>query len=164
MRARISLFAVLLLLSSTSLAQTTPAQQAMTGGDSSNAEAASNGAVAAARFAPGAKLFVEPMDGFEQILSRSILKKKVPVVLVNDRANADFVLSGEAYLKKPGWLKGMVLSTHGKGNVSIADARMGTVVFAHRFKRADSNLTEGLVYQGWADSCAKDMKKALERK
>src|SRR6185437_11068064 len=80
-------------------------------------------------FAPGAKLFLEPMNGFEQLLSHAILKKKVPVVLVNERAQADFVMSGGVHLKDPGWLKGMVMDTRGKGNVSIKDARTGNEVF-----------------------------------
>ena len=104
------------------------------------------------------------MDGFEQLLSHSILKKKVPVVLVKERAKADFVLSGEAHVKKRGFLTGFVLNDHGKGAVSITDARTGNEVFAHKFKRADANLTVGEIYKGWADTCASHLKKVLEKK
>ena len=104
------------------------------------------------------------MNGFEQLLSHAILKKKVPVVLVNERAQADFIMSGGVHLKDPGWLKGMVMDTRGKGNVSIKDARTGNEVFAHRFKRADANLTEGEIYKAWANGCAKDLKKTMEKK
>jgi hypothetical protein len=104
------------------------------------------------------------MDGFEQFLAEAILKKKVPVVVVQERANADFVVSGDAHVKKPGWFMGNVLSTHGKGNISIKDARTGSQVFAYHFKRVDQGVAVGYVYQGWADACAKHLKKALEKK
>src|SRR6185437_6943752 len=192
MKAFASVLAVLLMLSSTSLAQTAPVEpatpvqetaptrqaaptqqavptQAAPGGESAKPEAArpeaarpeaetqapapspspaastpsAEAAAASADavlatpsappsaplFAPGAKLFLEPMNGFEQLLSHAILKKKVPVVLVNERAQADFVMSGGVHLKDPGWLKGMVMDTRGKGNVSIKDARTGNEVF-----------------------------------
>ena len=237
MKAATSLLAVLLMLSSTSLAQTAPTQeteptqqtaqpqqavpaqetapaqqavpvqetapaqqavptqQAVAGGDASKPEAArpeaegqatapalsptvaapaaeaadgSVGAVLAAPsapvFAPGAKLFIAPMDGFEQTLAQSILKKKVPVVLVKETAKADFVMSGSAHVKKRGFISGWVLDTGGKGYVSITDARTGSVVFTHKFKRADSNLTEYWIYQGWADTCASDLKKTMKKK
>jgi hypothetical protein len=60
------------------------------------AAAASAGAVRAASLAPGAKLFLEPMGGFEQFLSDSIAKKKLPIVVVNEGAKADFLVSGGA--------------------------------------------------------------------
>jgi hypothetical protein len=168
------------MLSSTSLAQTVspPAQSAATAASTPSAEAAAATAEAVpavpvvsiapvfaqAPFVRGAKLFLEPMDGFEQLLSHAILKKKVPVVLVHQREEADFILSGVARVKRAGWIKGWVESAQGKGNVSITDARTGGLVFTHKFKRADTNLTVGEIYQGWADGCAKDLKKALEKK
>ena len=219
MKAAASLLVVLLMLSSTSLAQTAPvqetapvqptapvqetapaqqavpAQQAAAGGESAKPEAAkteaegqastpspsaiaptpstevaaaSMGAVLAAPsapvFAPGAKLFISPMDGFEQFLSDAIVKKKVPVVVVKERAEADFLVSGGARVKKRGFLTGMVLSNHGGGDISINDARTGKPVFACDFHRVDEGLAEGYVYQGWASNCMKHLKKVLEKK
>ena len=202
MKASPSLLAVLLMLSSTSLAQTAPTQapvqdtapnqqavptqQAAAGGESSKPEAASEpstsptastpsadaaaviadavpAATVAPLLAPGAKVFLEPMNGFEQFVSDAIVKKKVPVVVVKERANADFVVSGEAHVKKPGW-KGIVLDTGGKGNVSIKDARTSNVVFACKFTKVDQGLGEYWIYQGWASGCAKHLKKAMEKK
>jgi hypothetical protein len=201
MKAFASLLAVLLMLSSTSLAQTAPAepmapnqqtvpaQQAAAGGESSKPEAASQpsttspsptasapsaeaaagsaDAVPAAPLgpvlAPGAKLFLEPMGGFEQFVSDAIVKKKVPVVVVKEREKADFVMSGEAHVKKPGW-KGVVLDTHGKGSVSLKDARTGNVVFVHDFKKVDQMEAEYYIYQHWANQCAAHLRKAMEKK
>ena len=111
---------------------------------------------------PGATLFIEPMNGFEQRLAYAMTRKKVPVVLVDDRAKADFVLSGGALVKKAGWLKGWVESAHGKGSISIQDAHTGTEVFAYKFDRANTNTSIDQIYQNWADSCAKRLKKTLK--
>ena len=207
MKAATSLLAVLLMLSSTSLAQTAPvqetapaqqavptqeaapAQQAGAGGDASKPEAAkaeaesqastaptvstpsteavaaSADAVPAANFAPGAKVFLEPMEGFEKLLAESITKHKVPVVLVTEREKADFVMSGEAHLKTPNWIKGTLFATaHGKGNISIKDARTGNEVFAYKFTRVDTDKTDYQIYQAWANSCAGRLKKAMKKK
>jgi hypothetical protein len=162
MKALTSVLAVLLLLSCTSLAQTAASTP------SADAAAASPGAVPAAPsvspFAPGAKVFLEPMDGFEQLLADSILHKKVPVVIVNERAKADFVMSGEAHVKNRGFITGMVLSSRGGANIAMKDARTGNLVFACNFHRVDSNERDGDIYLGWADQCAGHLKKAMKKK
>lgn len=115
-------------------------------------------------FAPGARIYLEPMNGFEEYLAREIVKKKVPVVLVHDRLEADFILSGDAHVHKREFFTSFVLTTKGKGDVSIRDAHTGNEVFTHKFKRADGNMTPYLIYDGWAVGCAKDMRKTLEPK
>jgi hypothetical protein len=189
MNAPTSLLAVLLLLSCASFGQAAPVQAQPTAQaqqaaqsqasipspspsastSSTEAGAATADGVPAASFGPtpfaaGAKLFLEPMDGFEQLLSEAILKKKVPVVIVKERAKADFVLSGGAHVHKRGFFTGMVLSTNGKGSISIKDAHTGNQVFAYNFHRVDGMTTVGQDYQNWADACAKHLKKALEKK
>lgn len=201
MKAFTSLLAVLLLLSSTSLAQTVPGQEAtqnaapptQTADPTPQAAAAPQPPaapqqvdVAAAQpdtasqptpsappsaepapvvtFGPGAKLYLEPMNGFEQLLAEAITKKKVPVVLVHERDQADFVVTGDAYVKKPGWIKGNFVYLHGQANISVDNARTGGVVFAYTAKRVDANLVDGEVYKIWAGGCANHLKKALVKK
>jgi hypothetical protein len=202
MKAVPSLLAVLLLLSSTSLAQTAPTQptapdqqavpteQAVAGAESSKAEAsgqpsttspsptastpspeaaaANAEAVPAAPvgppFGPGAKIFLEPMNEFEQFLPHSILTHKVPVVVVKEREQADFVMSGTVRVKKPGFLTGMVLGTSGRVDVSLKDAHTGNMVFACTLHRADEGLAAAYQYQKWADQCASRLKHAVVKK
>jgi hypothetical protein len=105
------------------------------------------------------------MEGFEKLVSQSITKQKVPVVVVNERERADFVMSGEAHLKTPGWIKGTLFSTaHGKGNISIKDARTSNEVFAYKFTRVDTDKTDYQVYEAWANACAHHLKKAMKKK
>ena len=103
------------------------------------------------------------MERFDKLLSQSITKHKIPVVLVEEREKADFVMSGEAHLKTPNWIKGTLFATpHGKGNISIKDARTGNEVFAYKFTRVDTNKTDYQVYQTWANACAGHLKKAMK--
>lgn len=104
------------------------------------------------------------MEGFEKLVAQSIGKQKVPVVVVGEREKADFVMSGEAHLKTPNWIKGTLFATpHGKGNISIKDARTGDEVFAYKFTRVDTNKTDYQVYQAWANACASRLKKAMKK-
>jgi hypothetical protein len=153
MKAATGLLAVLLLLSSPSLGQTASVPLTVPAQPTTQAP-----------LAAGAKLFLEPMGGFERFLSDAIVKKKVPVVLVGERAKADFVLSGGAHVKKRGFFTGFVMDTHGGGNIAIQDARTGNQVFAYKFHRVNQGTAAGYVYQSWADACAKHLKKALEKK
>lgn len=171
MKGLSSLLAVLLLLSSPALAQTStpspsPEAAAQGAGAVSPASSATSSAPAAASvpFVAGAKVFLEPMDGFEQLLADAFVKKRVPVVVVKERAQADFILSGDARVKKRGWVSGFVLSTKGGGEISIKDARTGSQVFAYSFHRVDAMTAVGQIYENWAEACAKHLKKALEKR
>jgi hypothetical protein len=160
MKAPTSVFAALLTLSCASLGQTPTPSPAPTASTASTEAAAAS----AAPFAAGAKLFFEPMGGFGQFLADAIVKKKVPVVVVKERAKADFVVSGDAHVKNRGFFTSFVRTTGGKGSVSIKDARTGGQVFGCRFNKVDQMEADVYIYQSWAEGCAKHMKKALEKK
>jgi len=130
---------------------------------STEAAAASEGAGPAIGFAPGAKVFLEPMGGFEELLSHELAKQKVPIVLVQEREKADFVMSGEAHLKQHGWLAANVLYPHGRAFVSIKEAHTGNQVFVYDSHRVDSNETSGEIYKIWAGSCATRLKKEMKK-
>ncbi len=117
-----------------------------------------------APFGAGAKLFLEPMDGFAELLGEAIAKKKVPVVLVHDRAAADFVMSGDARVKKPGWIKGILFYPHAKASLAIRDAHTGDVVFAYKLDEEQESMSVGELYESSAYACAKRLKKAIEKK
>ena len=75
---------------------------------------------ASTRIVPGSKLFIEPMDGFDTYLAAAILKKKVPVMVVDDRGKADFVMTGGSHVDKAGWAKTIFVSPLPHAEVSIA--------------------------------------------
>lgn len=62
------------------------------------------GAQAQARVAPGAKLFIAPMEGdLHDVLAAEIVKKKLPVSVVTDEQAADFIVTGKVTKSDDKW-------------------------------------------------------------
>ena len=114
------------------------------------------------RIAPGSKVFIEPMDGFDTYLSAAILKKKVPVMIVDDRTKADFVVVGSSHVDKAGWAKTIFISPnpHAEASISVKDAHTGNLVFAYNVDK----LNAARANQSTAEACAKHLKEAIEKK
>jgi hypothetical protein len=53
----------------------------------------------------GSKVFITPMEGFETYLIAGLAKKKVPLVVVTKREEADFEIIGNSESQKAGWAK-----------------------------------------------------------
>lgn len=111
--------------------------------------------------APGSKLFIESMDGFDTYLSAAILKKKVPVTVVDDKAHADFIVSGGAHEDKAGWAKTIFVSpaSHAQASITIKDAHSGNMVFAYNVDKMNAARAN----QSTAEACAKHLKEAIEK-
>jgi hypothetical protein len=114
------------------------------------------------RILRGSKLFIQPMDGFDTYLSAAILKKKVPVVIVDDAAKADFIVVGSSHVDKAGWAKTIFVSPnpHAEASISIKDARTGTMVFAYNVDKSNAVRAN----QSTAEACAKHLKEDIEKK
>jgi len=111
------------------------------------------------RIASGSHVFIEPMDGFETYLSAAILKKKVPLLVTDDRAKADYIITGTSHIDKASWAKTIFISGAPQAGASIAikNAHTGDLVFAYsvdKFNAARAN-------QSTAEACAKHMKEAI---
>lgn len=115
-----------------------------------------------AHLSPGAKIFIEPMDGFETYLSGAMLKKQVPVMIVDDKSKADFIVTGSSRVDKAGWAKTIFVSPnpHATASIAVKDARTGTLVFAYNVDKANSVRGD----QSTAEACAKHLKEAIEKK
>jgi hypothetical protein len=119
-------------------------------------------ATAPTRILRGSKLFIQPMDGFDTYLSAAILKKKVPVVIVDDEAKADFIVVGSSHVDKAGWAKTIFVSPnpHAEASISIKDAHTGTMVFAYNVDKSNAVRAN----QSTAEACAKHLKEDIEKK
>ena len=53
----------------------------------------------------GSKVYVAPMEGFETYLIAALAKKKVPLMVVTKREDADFEIIGNNENQKAGWAK-----------------------------------------------------------
>lgn len=117
---------------------------------------------ASTHIAAGSKLFIEPMDGFDTYLAAAILKKKVPVMVIGDRSNADFIVSGGSHVDKAGWAKTIFVSPlpHAEASISIKDAHSGNLVFAYNVDKSNAARAN----QSTAEACAKHLKEAIEKK
>lgn len=94
--------------------------------------------------APGSKVYIHPMDGFETYLAAGLANKKVPVTPVRDRNKADFEVTGTQELDKEegtkGWQKvaeiGLTRSHRGtqytiRASLTVKRIDSGDVVFAY---------------------------------
>lgn len=97
---------------------------------------------------PGAYVFLEKMDGFEDYLAAALHAKQVPLVVVTDKDKADFVISGFA--------SDSDMRHHTRATMKVVN-RSGTVVFAYAFDQ--DYAAHGK--QSAAEACAKNLKKEI---
>jgi hypothetical protein len=109
----------------------------------------------------GAKVFVAPMNGYETYIKAAIQKKKLPLVIVEQRDQADFEISGSAESQKASTAKKVIMldwhSTE-QASVRVTNLKSSEVVFAYSVHKASSAHGK----QSSAEACAKHMKDAIE--
>jgi hypothetical protein len=103
----------------------------------------------------------EKDTGFSGYLAAAIRKKNVPVILVNDDKDADFVISGSADQKGAGAVKKIFLGDFRKttsASIVVTNTRTGVVAFADSSHRDSAN--RGM--RSSAEKLAKYLKKKIE--
>jgi hypothetical protein len=109
----------------------------------------------------GARVFVAPMqNGFDNYVTAGLQQKKVPVIVVADRNNADFEISGIAETDKAGWAKMLFLGsqqTSETASVKMVNLKTGTVVFAYSVKKGNSVRGK----QSAGEACAKHIREKI---
>ena len=108
----------------------------------------------------GAKIFVAPMDGFENFIVAGIQKKEVPLVVVIDRGKADYELSGISDSEKAGWAKMFFMGSQQsreEASIKVADIKTGTIVFAYSVHKGNSYRGK----QSAGEACAKHLKEII---
>lgn len=125
----------------------------------------------AAQFIPrNSKIYIAPMksessekpvEGFETYLAAALRKKNVPLIMVADRTQADFEITGTADKKGAGlakkWLLGDFRSTT-SASMQVVNLRTGVVAYADASHRSSAN--KGL--RSSAEKLAKYLKKKIE--
>ena len=89
----------------------------------------------------GSKIYVAPMAGFESYVVAGIMKKKVPVSIVNDRDKADYEINGAADTQKAGWAKIVFLKTDAtteEATINVTEIKTGAIVFAYSVHKGNS--------------------------
>jgi hypothetical protein len=123
-----------------------------------------------ARLIPrNSKIYIAPMlsedatkpqaQGFESYLAAALRKKDVPLLIVADLSQADFIIEGTADKKGGGWAKKVFLGDFRKStsaSMTVTNIRTGVVAYADSSDRSSAN--RGL------RSSAEKLAKYLKRK
>jgi hypothetical protein len=114
------------------------------------------------RIPKGAKIFISPLEnGYHVYLAAAIQKKEVPVLIVIDKAKADFELSAVTERENAGWAK-MLFQRSGasaeQASMMIVNIKTGNVVFGYNVNK--SNSARGK--QSSSEACAKHLKEKIE--
>ncbi len=89
---------------------------------------------AASKLIPaGSTIFVAPiLGGFDTYVTAGIMKKKVPLTVVADRAMADYEVTGVAESDKAGWAKMLFLgsgASREQASIKVVDLKTGERCF-----------------------------------
>jgi len=109
------------------------------------------------------KVYLAPMGGFEEDLKAAIQSKKVPVVLVTDKDQADYEIAGTSDTEKASTAKKVVMwnwHSNEQASITVTEHKSGEVVFAYSVNKKSSAHGK----RSTAEACAKHLKEQIEGK
>jgi 3D (Asp-Asp-Asp) domain-containing protein len=112
----------------------------------------------------GSKVYVNNirgMNGFENYLAAALKKKKVALLLVADRSQADFEINGYAENQKAGWAKIIFGSGRPESEASIQVVNVRTSVVAYAVASYKVDAWDGK--KSTAEHLAKNLRQKMER-
>ncbi len=111
-----------------------------------------------------AKVYIAPMpDDFDTYLKTAFGKKKIPLIIVDAKENAEFEITGTSETQKASTAKKIIrLNWHSaeQASISIANLKSGEVIFAYSVNKESSAHGK----QSTAEACAKHIKEFMEKK
>ena len=112
----------------------------------------------------GSKVFIAPMeDGFHEYLKSALQAKKVPVTIVEDKASADFEITGHSETQKASAAKKAIMwdwRSNEQATIQVANLKSSEVVFAYSVNKVSSAHGK----KSSAEACAKHLKEKIESK
>jgi hypothetical protein len=111
----------------------------------------------------GSKLFIEPMNGFENYLTAAIQAKHVPVTIVLDKGHADYIVTGSWRESNGGTTgNGSIVAPlkqriNNSASISIVDPMTTAVVFAYSASRSETHDASKQLAEDWATELLKQM-------
>lgn len=112
------------------------------------------------RIPANSKVFIQPMDGFETYVAAALRKKKIPLVLVTNREQADFEITGDVEKQKAGWAKTIFGSGLPSIDASMSVINIKTGVIAYSISSTKENAWRGR--KGSAEHLAKNLFKKMK--
>ena len=111
----------------------------------------------------GSRVFLEPMGGFETYLKTAMTKKKVPLQIVEDKTQADFIITGHSESQKASTAKKVIMGnfhSNEDASINVSNVKTGEVVFAYEAHKDSSAHGQ----QSTAEACAKHLNEKIEGK
>jgi hypothetical protein len=115
------------------------------------------------KIVPGSRVYIAPMDGFENYLAAALGKKKVQLVPVMEKDQADYVITGTSLDKKAGWAKIVFMGNVHSDNaasITMSDRKTGAIVYAYAVDKKSTMHGQ----QTTAEACAKHLQAHIEGK
>jgi hypothetical protein len=113
------------------------------------------------KITPGARVYLAPMEGFENYLAAAFGKKKVALIPVFDQTQADYVISGTSVDKKAGWAKIAFMGNIHSDNaarITMTDKRTGAIVYAYAVDKRSTVHGQKTTAEG----CAKHLRSHMD--
>jgi hypothetical protein len=105
--------------------------------------------------------YIQGMNGFENYLAAALKKKKVALLMVTDRSQADFEINGYAENQKAGWAKIIFGSGRPESEASIQVVNLKTSVVAYAVASYKVDAWNGK--KSTAEHLAKNLRQKMER-
>jgi hypothetical protein len=107
----------------------------------------------------GSKIFINPMGGFETFLKAAMENKKVPLVVVEDKAQADFEIIGTSNSQKASTMKKILGNWHSReeAGINMVNIKTSETVFAYSVHKEASAHGK----KSTAEACAKHLKERV---
>src|SRR6266700_555902 len=110
------------------------------------------------------RIYIAPIEGgFDTFLAAAIIKKQVPVIVVTDRAKADYEITGIANTEKAGWAKMLFMgvdNSNDLASIKVVEIKSSEVVYGYAVRKGNSYRGK----QSAAEACAKHLKEKIEAK
>ena len=109
----------------------------------------------------GSKVFINQMEGFEVYLKKAFEEKKVPLTIVEDKALADYEITGTSNSQKAGTMKKLMGNWHSReeASVNLTNLKTGETVFAYSVHKEASAHGK----KSTAEACAKHFKDQIAK-
>lgn len=115
------------------------------------------------KIAPGSKVYIAPLNGYESFLVAAMVKKETPIVVVNSREKADFEITGVSESVQAGWAKMLFFGSqqsNEQASIVMTNLKNGVVVWGYNVNKANSYKGK----QSSSEACAKHLKNRIEGK
>lgn len=115
------------------------------------------------KISPGSKVYIAAINGYESFLTAALVKKDVPVIVVNSPEKADYEITGVSETVQAGWAKMLFMGSqqsNEQASIVMTNVKTGVVVWGYNVNKSNSYKGK----QSSSESCAKHLKARMEGK